>query len=66
LESLFNKSDETLDKIQVDSSGNQEEPDIDVNEEQNLNSSKDDLAPRLPTLNETLEPSLGETLLLND
>jgi hypothetical protein len=69
-------SDKTSDEIQVDSSGNQKEPDIDVSEEQNSNSFKDDLAPGLPTPDETLElssraplspqSSPGETPSLSD
>jgi hypothetical protein len=60
----------------VDFSGNQEEPNININKEQNLNSFKDDLVLGLPTLDKTLELSfkvplslqlnLGETLLLSN
>ena len=39
----------------MDSSGNQEEPDIKVSKELDLNSSKDDLAAGLPTPDKTLE-----------
>ena len=59
LESSSDESDETLDEIQVDSGGNQEESDIDVSEEQDSNGSKDDSAPGLPTPDETPEPSSG-------
>ena len=63
LESSSDESDETLDEIQVDSGGNQEESDIDVSEEQDSNGSKDDSAPGLPTPDETPEPSSRESPL---
>ena len=44
----------------MDSSKNQEE----VNKEQDLNRSKDNLVPELPTLDKTPEPSSRESLLL--
>ena len=63
LESSSDESDETLDEIQVDtdgrrqvdSGGNQEEPNIESSEQQDL-SSKDDSTPGLPTPDETPEP----------
>jgi hypothetical protein len=72
LESLSIKSDKTLNKIQmdinrkqqVDSSGNQEEPNIDISKEQNLNSFKDNLALGLPILNKTPKPSSRAPLSL--
>ena len=63
LESSSDESDETLDEIQVDtdgrrqvdSGGNQEEPNIESSEQQD-SSSKDDSTPGLPTPDETPEP----------
>jgi hypothetical protein len=67
LESSSDESDETLDEIrvntegrrQVESGGNQEEPNIENSEQPDL-SSKDDSTPGLPTPDETPEPDSPE------
>ena len=48
---------------QVDSGGNQDKPNAEVSEELDLDSSKDNSAPRLFTLNKTPKPSFRASLL---
>ena len=67
LESSSDESDEALDEIhvdtdgrrQVDSGGNQDEPNIESSEQPDSESSKDDSAPGLLTPDETPEPNHG-------
>ena len=70
MELLFNKSNEILNEIQVntdgrwqvDSGGNQNE--LEISKELDLDSSKDNSAPRLPTPDETPELNFETSLLL--